>query len=126
MNKHVKVVGWLWIANGVLTIPMLIIGLVIINMNVPGSQDALLVTSGVLCFFVPGIIADFLAGAGLLKYKNWARILSIVLAILNLLFLFALILPAALAIYTLVIMFNKETTALFRGGVTPAETEVVS
>ena len=121
MNKHVKVLGWLWIANGILTIPMVIIGLVVINANVPGSQTRLLVTSGALCFFVPGIIADFVAGAGLLRYKNWARIVSIVLAILNLLFLFALILPAALGIYTLVIMFNKETVALFKGGVTSAE-----
>ena len=50
MNRHVKVAGWLWIANGMLTIPMIIIGLVIINLNVPGSQDAMLVTAGVLCF----------------------------------------------------------------------------
>jgi len=38
----------------------------------------------------------------------------------------ALILPAALGIYTLIIMFNKETVALFRGDVTPAEMEEVS
>jgi hypothetical protein len=37
-----------------------------------------------------------------------------------------LILPAALAIYTLIIMFNEEAKALFRGEGTPAEMEEVS
>jgi hypothetical protein len=107
---------------------MVIIGLTVINWpgNVPSPQDSILVTSGILCVFIPGIIADFVAGYGLLKYKAWARILSIILAVINLVFLCALILPAALGIYTLVIMFNKETKALFTGEVTPAEMEEVS
>jgi hypothetical protein len=120
MNKHVKVVGWLWIANGVLAIPLVIVGLVVINMNVSRSQDALIASAGILCLFVPGIVADFLAGAGLLKLKNWARILAIILAIPNLLFVFALILPA-LGVYTLVVMSDKEIAALFKGGVTSEE-----
>jgi len=128
MDTHVKVVGWLWIVNGVASILMVIIGLTVINWpgNVPSPQDSILVTSGVLCVFIPGIIADFVAGYGLLKYKAWARILSIILALINLVFLCALILPAALGIYTLVIMFNEETKALFRGEGTPAEMEEVS
>ena len=120
MNTHVKVVGWLWIANGVVTILMAIIGLIIVNLNVPGAQDALLVTIGGLCCFVPGIIADFAACFGLLKYQAWARILAIILAIINLL-LFPI--GTAVGIYTLIIMFNEETKALFKGGGTLAEVE---
>ena len=128
MDTHVKVVGWLWIVSGVASILMVIIALTAINWpgNVPSPRDSLIATSGVLCFFIPGIIADFVAGYGLLKYKSWARILSIILSILNLVFLCALILPAALAIYTLIIMFNKEAVALFNGKVAPAEMEEVS
>ena len=128
MNTHVKVVGWLWIANGVLSILMAIIGLTVINWpgNVPSPRDTLIVTSGILCFFIPGIIVDFLAGYGLLSYRGWARILAIIMAVINLVFMCALILPAALGIYTLIILFNKETKALFRGEVTPAEMEEVS
>lgn len=128
MDTHVKVVGWLWLASGVASILMVIIALTAINWpgNVPSPRDSLIATSGVLCFFFPGVIADFVAGYGLLKYKSWARILSIILSILNLVFLCALILPAALAIYTLIIMFNEEAVALFNGKVAPVEMEEVS
>ena len=123
MNTHVKVIGWLWIANGVVSILMVVFGLIIANVYIPGQQESILVTSGVLCFFIPGIAADFAAGLGLLQYKSWARILAIILGIINLL-LFPI--GTALGIYTLVIMFNEETKALFRGEGTPAEVEEVS
>ena len=121
MNTHVRVVAWLWIVWGVVSILMEVIGLGFINLsgNVPNASDALLITSGSLCIFVPGVIADFIAGYGLLKFKNWARILVIILAVVNLVFMCTLILPAVLAIYTLIVMFNKETVALFKGEVTP-------
>lgn len=126
MNTHVKVVGWLWIVNGVVSFLVAISGLTIANLNIPNAQNSLLVTSGGLCLFLPGIIADFVAGYGLLKFHNWARILAIILAIFNLLFMCWLILPAALSIYTLIIMFNKETVALFKGEVTTAAMEKIS
>ena len=121
MSTHVKALGWIWIANGILTALVVIPGLFIVNSSVPGAQERMLVISGALCFLIPGIIADFVAGAGLLKVKAWARVLSIVLAIFNLLLLFALVLPLALGIYTLVTMFNEKTVALFKGEVAPAE-----
>lgn len=126
MNTHVKVVAWLWIINGLFSILMGIIGITIANFNTPNAGDAALVTLGASCFFLPGIIADFVAGYGLLQYKNWGRILAIILAIFNLVFLCFLILPAALGIYTLIIMFNEETKALFNGEAPPIEVEPVS
>ncbi len=125
MNTQVKIVGWLWILNGMLSILMAIIGLAVINWPgiVPNPRDSLLASTGALCFFLPGIIAYIVAGYGLLKYKSWARILAIILAILNLI-LFPI--GTALGIYTLVIMFNDETKALFRGEGTPVEVEEVS
>ena len=124
MNTQVKIVGWLWIVNGMLSILMAIIGLAVINWPgiVPNPRDSLLASTGALCFFLPGIIAYIVAGYGLLKYKGWARILAIILAILNLI-LFPI--GTALGIYTLVIMFNDETKALFSGEVAPAEVEEV-
>ena len=125
MNTQVKIVGWLWIVNGMLSILMAIIGLAVINWPgiVPNPRDSLLASTGALCFFLPGIIAYVIAGYGLLKYKSWARILAIILAILNLI-LYPI--GTALGIYTLVIMFNEETKVLFRGEGTPAEVEEVS
>jgi len=125
MNTQVKIVGWIWIVNGMLSILMAIIGLAVINWPgiIPNPQDSILASIGALCFFLPGIIAYIVAGYGLLKYKSWARILAIILAILNLI-LFPI--GTALGIYTLVIMFNDETKALFRGEGTPVEVEEVS
>ena len=125
MDTHVKVIGWLWIAIGVVSILMVVIGLIVINWpgNVPSPRDSLIATSGVLCFFLPGIIVEFVAGSYLLEFKAWARILAIILGIINLLFF---PIGTALGIYTLVIMFNEETKALFRGEDTPAEVEEVS
>ena len=123
MNTHVKVLGWLWIINGVLSILMLIAGLIIVNLNVAGSQDALLASVGSVCCFLPGIIAYPAAGYGLLKYQGWARILAIILAIFNLV-LFPI--GTALGIYTLIIMFNKEAVTLFNSEVAPTEIEEVS
>jgi hypothetical protein len=125
MNTHVKVVGWLWIANGALSILMAIIGLTVINWPrmIPEVNVSLLASFGVVCFFLPGIIAYVLAGYGLLNYKSWARILSIILAIFNLI-LFPI--GTALGIYTLIIMFNDEAEALFSGEGTPAAMEEVS
>jgi fructose-specific phosphotransferase system IIC component len=112
MNTHVKVVGWLWIVNGLLSILMAVTGLAIINWPgvVSDSGDALLASSGVLCFFLPGIIAYIVVGYGVLKYKAWARILAIVLALLNLI-LFPI--GTVIGIYTLWVMFNDEAEALF-------------
>jgi hypothetical protein len=123
MDTHVKVIGWLWIANGVLSILMVVSGLIIANVYIPGQQESILVTSGILCCFIPGIAADFAAGLGLLKYMTWARILAIILAIVNLI-LFPI--GTAVGIYTLVIMFNAEAKALFNGEATSAEMEEVS
>jgi hypothetical protein len=99
---------------------MAIAGLVVINLPgvVSGLQDRGLASVGSLCFWLPGIVANVLAGWGLLKYKGWARILAIILAILNLI-LFPI--GTAIGIYTLIIMFNDETKALFGAQGTPAE-----
>jgi hypothetical protein len=126
VKTHVQIIGWLWIAWGIVSMVMVIVGLIIANVNIPNPQDSILVTSGVLCLFIPGTIADFAAGYGLLQYQSWARILAIILSIINLVFLCSLILPAALAIYTLIVMFNGEAKALFNGQVATAAMEEVS
>jgi hypothetical protein len=121
MEKHVKIIGWLWFVNGVLGIILVLPGLAILNLtdSIPNAGDAVLITLGSLCFFLPGIIADFVAGFGLLKFQNWARILAIILAFFNLVFMCWMIIPAVVSIYTLVIMFNQETVSLFKGETAP-------
>jgi hypothetical protein len=62
----------------------------------------LLVTS------LPGLIA----GIGLLRFRPWARVLAIVVAVINLIHI-----PfgTAVGIYALWVLFNKETERLFLG-----------
>lgn len=122
MDTHVKVVGWLWIINGLAGLLMLVSGLVAINwpnlINEPGVSLGATLAS--LCLFGPGIVADFVGGAYVLQYRNWARILVIVLAVLNIAFFCYLILPAVLGVYTLWVMFNDETRAMFEAAGAPA------
>ena len=123
MEKHVKIIGWLWFVNGVLGVILVLPGLAILNLtdSIPNAGDAVLITLGSLCFFLPGIIADFVACYGLLKFQNWARILAIILSFFNLVFMCWMIIPAVVSIYTLVILFNQETVSLFKGETTPLE-----
>jgi len=115
MDTHVRVAGWLWIVNGVVSILLAIVGLTVINWpgTIPSPRDTLLTSTGALCFFLPGIIAYPVAGYGLLKYKSWARILAMILAILNLV-LFPI--GTVIGIYTLWVMSKGETKALFEAG----------
>jgi hypothetical protein len=59
-------------------------------------------------FSVPGIIG----GIGLLKYREWSRILVIVMSVLNLI---SVPLGTALGIYGLWVLTKDDTRALFKG-----------
>jgi hypothetical protein len=118
MSTHVKVLGWLYILSGVFG---LLIALCVFVSVVGGgliSQDetalvvtsivAVVITGFLLVVSLPGIVA----GIGLLAYKNWARILGIILGILNL--------PGfptgtILGVYSLYVLLDDETSALFSG-----------
>ena len=117
MNTHVKVVGWLYIIMSALDLlaaaclSSLIFGGGLISQD----QTAMAVTGIVslvcggllLLLAIPGLIV----GIGLLKFKEWARILGIILSVLNLL---NFPLGTALGIYALIILLNDETTPLFQ------------
>ena len=119
MDTHVRILGWLWIIFGVLGI----LGALCIGISTAGggliSQDdtAILVTLivAVVCggLFFLGSALNIIAGVGLLKYKSWARILAIILGIVN---LFGFPIGTALGIYTFWVMFNEETKHLFENG----------
>lgn len=116
MQTHIKILGWLYIILGVLGI--LAAGVVVLAVAggglISGDRTAITVTMIVALviggFLVlvsaPGIIAGF----GLLGYQPWARILTLVLGILNL--------PGfptgtALGVYTLYVLLDDETSRLF-------------
>jgi hypothetical protein len=65
------------------------------------------VTIVVLVFSLPGLIA----GVGLLSFRPWARILTIVISVLE---LPAFPFHTALGVYGLWVLLSVEGTALFR------------
>jgi hypothetical protein len=118
MDKHVKLIGIFWIVYGGLGLLwafILFATLIGVSFIPDISEEGIYILRGV-GVFISGIIAIFslpevIAGIGLLKRKEWARILAMVVSFLNLI---AIPLGTALGIYTLVILFNDETIELFK------------
>ncbi|MDX1583948.1 MAG: hypothetical protein R3338_10150 [Thermoanaerobaculia bacterium] len=117
MEKHVTIIGACYIALGVIG---LIIGAVVVTSLVgaglmsqdPDAMTALsLIAMVISTIFVVLAIPSFLAGIGLLKFRPWARILAIVLGILN---LFNVPFGTILGIYTIVILMRDDVAESFR------------
>ncbi|MGA7613639.1 MAG: hypothetical protein WBX15_00530 [Thermoanaerobaculia bacterium] len=124
MKTHVTIVGIIHIALGVLALLAGIFFVVVIAGGglLSGDRDAMAVTTG--CALAIGIVAlilslpSIIGGIGLLNYAPWARILVLILGVLD---LFNLPVGTAIGIYTMWVLLNDETEALFRNrGVLPA------
>ncbi len=117
MEEHVKVLGILYIAFSALGLILAFLAFVAITGGglISGDDTAITVTSivgtsvaGILVLIsAPGIIG----GMGLLKKQSWARVLVLVLGIINLI---NIPFGTALGIYTIWVLTNKETEALFQ------------
>ena len=116
MEKHVTVLGVLYIAFGALGILAAIIVFVAIVGGgiLSGDSEAMAITAIVgpaitLFLFIlsaPGVIG----GIFLLKLRPWARILILILGFLNLL---NIPFGTILGIYTIWVLLKNETTQLF-------------
>ena len=121
MAQHVRILGWLHIIYSAIldVIALVVLGILTGAGAISGDRQAFFITSAVgvgiavvlLILSVPGIIA----GIGLLKFQQWARILAIILAVLHVL---SFPLGTALAAYTFWVLLNAQTTPLFE----PAKT----
>jgi hypothetical protein len=116
MDSHVKVLGWLYIIMGVvgLVIGACVGTLIVGGGLISGDRDAIAVTT-IVSLFVGGFLLvtslpGILAGWGLLAHKSWARILAIILGILN---LPGFPVGTALGVYTLYVLLDDETSRLF-------------
>jgi len=121
VDTHLKVLAWLYIVFGILGSLfglglMALLGIIGVA-GAASDPDAWMavpilgftgVALGVfmLMLSVPGIIA----GAGLLKYRPWARILTIVLSALNLM---NIPIGTILGVYGLWVMLSEDGSRLF-------------
>lgn len=116
MQNHIKVVAWTYIVLGI--IGVLAAGLTALIIAgggwISGDRTAIQIT-GLVAVLVAGIIIlasvpGIIAGAGLLKLKQWGRILALILGLLN---LPGFPVGTALGIYTVWVLLDDESTALF-------------
>ena len=126
MRQHVTVLGVLYIVLGAMGMIGAFVVLLIfggaagvvgtIAQQEPDAEIAvpILAVLGLGLFLlitilsVPGIIA----GIGLIKFRPWARILGLILSVLNLLHI---PLGTIVGVYGLWVLLSSETEAVFRG-----------
>ena len=123
MKKHVLILAYLNIAFSILgliagtVICFFLIGTGLIATVAAEGNDGIramnvlsIISVFVMSLFsllsIPGIVAGF----GLLKFKKWARILTIILAFFG---LFNIPIGTVISAYTFWVLFNEETDALF-------------
>ncbi|OGO31087.1 MAG: hypothetical protein A2Z16_15505 [Chloroflexi bacterium RBG_16_54_18] len=116
MRDHIKIIAWLYIILGVLGILGALIAFAIIAGGgvISGDETAIRITA-IVAFVIGGIVVlvsvpGIITGLGLLNFKPWARILAIILALLN---LPGFPIGTALGIYTLWAMLDSESSQLF-------------
>jgi len=116
MRQHVPILGWCFIVyHAIVALVGIAIGLIVSGAGViSGEREAMFITGTVgvaiaallIVISLPGIIA----GVGLLKYQQWARIMAIIIGVLHLLsFPFG----TALGVYTLYVLLNPEAPSIF-------------
>ncbi len=121
MQDHVKVIGILWIIFGSFSLlGALILYMILFGVSlIPDIGD---VAPGILRL-VGIMVSSFLAilglpkiigGVGLLKGREWARILILVVSFLSLI---NIPFGTALGIYSLIVLFNPQTVKLFNGSI---------
>jgi hypothetical protein len=118
MKKHVDLIGIFWIALGALTffgafvIFWVLFGISFIpdmGHEAPVILRAVGIGAGIFLLILS--LPKIIAGIGLLKKQEWARILTLILSFLSLI---NIPLGTALAIYSFVILTKEEAIRLFR------------
>ncbi|MDQ4075217.1 MAG: hypothetical protein M3220_03105 [Chloroflexota bacterium] len=123
LQQHVTILGWLHILGH--AIFLLIGGFVFILLTsigaVSGDADAVAVL-GIVATFVAGLLTvlalpGMLAGYGLLKRKEWGRILALVVGFLN---LANFPIGTAIGLYTFWVLLQESANEYFSSSV-PAQ-----
>ena len=116
MKGHVTVVAALNIGFGVLGvfIALIVFVAVVGGGVISGDPEAMSITAivgtSIAAFLILNSVPDIIAGIGLLKRKSWARILALIIACLDLLFI-----PTGTIIgaYSIWVLVQDDTVKLF-------------
>jgi len=117
MDKHVDIISILWIVSGSLGILLAIFlfwllwGITFIpNIGYEATYILRLVATWASIFLAVFSAPEIIGGIGLLKRKEWGRILVLVVSFFNLV---NFPLGTALGIYSIIILMKEETVKLF-------------
>ncbi len=117
MEKHINIVAALQIGLSILGIIIGIVGFVVLKMvgGFAGDPEANMILSIIanvaIIFFLVISIPGLIAGFGLFKRKEWARILTLILSVLD---LFNFPLGTAIGIYSIWALSNPEIVEAFK------------
>jgi hypothetical protein len=118
VQDHVKVIGILWIVFGALSLLwalfffMILFGVSFIPDIGPVAPGILRVVGIVISSFLAVLgLPKIIGGLGLLRHREWARILILIISFLS---LFNVPFGTALGIYSLIVLFNPEAIRLFQ------------
>jgi hypothetical protein len=116
MDSHIKAVGIIQILYGalLLVVGLFLFGIIAGSGAASGEREAMFVT-GIVGTVLGGFMAclslpHILAGIGVLKQRNWARILTIILACLSLL---QVPFGTAVGAYSLWVLLNDQARPAF-------------
>ena len=116
MEKHITLVAALNIGFGIMGLLVGCLAFVVIAGAgaISGDPESMAITSVVAStiavFFITLSVPEIIGGIGLLKHKSWARILVLIIAVLD---LFQIPFGTAIGIYTIWVLLNDETVKLF-------------
>jgi riboflavin transporter FmnP len=119
MEKHLSAVAALHVGLSILGVILGIFVFVLLTGIgvIAQEKEALFILStigtGVGVFFLVISVPGIIGGIGLFKRKEWARILVVILAAINLL---NIPFGTALGVYSIWVLVQKETVQLFRSG----------
>jgi hypothetical protein len=117
VDRHVQLIGILWIVYGIMGLLFaLFLFLVLFGVSfIPNMGD---IAPGILrliawissLFFLALALPQIIAGMGLMKRKEWARILTLIVSFFHLI---SFPLGTALGIYSFIILLKPEAIKLF-------------
>lgn len=118
MEKHVRLIGILWIIYGGLgvlfawAVFLLFFGISFVpDLGQLAPAILRLFAIAVVFLFLVLALPELIAGIGLLNFREWGRLLTLIVSFFNLL---NFPLGTALSIYSFVVLIKEETAALFR------------
>jgi phage shock protein C len=116
MGEHVRILGILYLALSALGIiaAVIVFAVLVSSGVISGNYDVILITRiigiGVAALLVLFSLPGIFAGFGLLKQESWARVLALVLGVMNLI---NIPFGTLLGVYTIWVLTNKEVQELF-------------